>query len=451
MVTENASKSSESQKWPQILAILIVSITSLNNGAMFSWTSPFMLTVTEDKVNYNITIEEASYFTVFPPLGILTASLAFFNLNDLIGRKWTLMVLTLPQFTFWITTIFARNVYVFYFARFVSGMSDAAMFFSLPVYIGEISTPKVRGTWGNLQTFAYYLGTFSINSIGSFLGVKQTAYIFLSLPVLFLVGFSMMPESPYYYIMKGEHAEAKKSIRWFLKKDIVEEEFLQTKLDVERQISESGTWKDLFYIRSNRKALLAAVFLRYAQHMAGLTVLQTYTQIIFARSGGSLSPQISAIIYSGLLCGFNPMSGLLLEKVGRRKSFMASCFFCAFASLVEAIYFYLNDNVTSVNMDSVRWIPLCGVVGWIIFFSVGLSSVPTLMLGELFSASIKTKGLCVTNICFALSSFFHTVLDRIAGEYSVDFVDYTRNEGPYVGANTARIEIKGCLKNAIRN
>ncbi|XP_060518614.1 facilitated trehalose transporter Tret1-like [Cylas formicarius] len=403
----------KSKNLNQIVAIVLGCFCGFNNGLMLAWPSPFILKITNDKENYDITTDQASYFSVFPSLGMLVSGLAFFKLNDAIGRRNTLLLLTIPQLTFWVITIFSRDIYVLYFARFVSGMSDAALFASLPIYIGEIATPRVRGVWGNLQTFFYGFGIFAINVIGSYMTVKTTAYLCVCLPVIFIIFFSRMPESPYYYMMKGRFEEAKESLQWLRKEDNVEHEFIQIKADVERQISESGTWKDLFTIETNVRALIVAIFLRLAQHLAGGTVMQLYTQLIFEMSGTNIGPEISAIIFTGLLTAINPISMVLLDRFGRRKSFMVSCFFTAVTLLIYGVYLYLNDFVSTVNLDSVRWIPLAVTVAWIVVISLGLGQLPTLMIGELFSASIKTKAVCIYNLIFALSYFFNSYIFNV--------------------------------------
>jgi MFS family permease len=154
---------------------------------LFSWSSPSIPKIVEDKVNYNISLDEASYFTVLPPIGAIVSSFLFAKLNDTIGRKYSLLLIAFPHIISLILIANAKSVYVFYVSRFITGLGDSCLFASLPIYVGEISTPKVRGTWGNLMTFLIYLGQLSINVIGSYTTIATAAYICLVFPIFFYV------------------------------------------------------------------------------------------------------------------------------------------------------------------------------------------------------------------------------------------------------------------------
>ncbi|KAF7272504.1 hypothetical protein GWI33_014711 [Rhynchophorus ferrugineus] len=319
--------------------------------------------------------------------------------------------------------MFSRNIYAFYVARLICGVADAMMYAALPIYIGEISTPKVRGTWGTGQTFSFNAGFLIINIIGNYFTIKETAYICLTLPVLFILIFIWMPETPYYYAMKGQDEKAKASLKWLLRKDNVESDFLQLKSDVQRQISETGTWRDLFTIKSNRKALLCCIFMRIAQAMAGISTFETYVQFIFDKSGSmSVSPQMSSIYFSGFLWLVMTIITFTLNSFGRRTSMMVSCLGCSMLLLCEAIYFYINEFKPDVNLRSIQWFPLAVLIVYVIFYSVGLGLLPSLMSGELFSVSIKGKGLSITNISMgifiAVGTFTFKSLNSTIGLYA---------------------------------
>lgn len=358
--------------------------------------------LTKDKVYYDISEEEASYFTVIPPIAMIISSFIFSNLNDVLGRKPVLIFIAFPYIIAWILAAVAKDVWIFYASRFFEGISDGCLYSSLPMYIGEISTPKVRGTWGNCMTFFLYLGQFIISVIGSYMNVQHTSFICICIPIIYLILFSFAHESPYFYVMKGKHEEAKESLRHFRRKQDIEEEFLKLKKDVERQMSESGTWKDLFVISSNRRAVFAGIFLRASQQLGGITAFMLYTQYMFEKSGGNLSSEVSSMIFFAAIVGSNVVGGSVLEKLGRRKSYFISTLFCGIFTLIEAIYFYIDSFQKQINIQFLNWIPITAVLLYVVFYSIGLGLLPTLMLGELFSASIKVKGLCFLNMAFGV-------------------------------------------------
>lgn len=339
---------------------------------------------------------------MIPPIAAILTALPFSYLCDKIGRKKTLLLIAIPQMLSFILISVAKSIYIFYLSRFLSGIGDACLFSSVPMYIGEVATPKVRGSWGNMLTFFIYLGQFSINVIGSFLSVRQAAYVCMVFPILFASTFIFMPESPYFLIMKDNYDGAKASLRKLHRKHNVDLEFETMKNDVQRQMSETGTWIDLFTIRSNRKSLIAGIFLRASQQLGGISSFMVFTQYIFDKSGGNLEPRYSAIIFMSLIVIFNILAGICLDKLGRRRAYMYSLLLCAIILFIEASYFYLDQFSTTIDVSSFNWVPLAGLITYVVFYSFGLGIVPTLMMAELFSASIKGKALSVLNIVFAV-------------------------------------------------
>lgn len=411
VMDEFSNLKDDGKSWPQILAVCVVTLGTFTNGILFSWSSPFALVISKDKENYNITEDEAAYFIVFQPLGMAFASLFFFKIADLLGRKNSLLFLSVPHVIAWIIIIFAKSKWHFYASRFISGIGDAVMYCTVPPYIGEITTPTIRGYFGSAPTFVINGGCFFITVLGSYFGVRTTAYVCIGFPIFFALLVTMLPESPYQLIKDGKFEEAQKSMEWLLRKPDVTKDFLRMKSDVERQLSENGKWVDLVKIGSNRRALRAGVFLRVSQHFSGIAVFQTYTQVIFEKAGSDLGPQYSSMIFIGLIWLTTLLCGAAVEKLGRKVTYFYSLLSCGSILVFLAVYFFLDEYKIG-NLVHMNWVPLVGMVVYVFAFSFGLGIVPSLMLGELLSASIKSKGLSVLTLVYGLgvlitSNLFH--------------------------------------------
>lgn len=239
-----------------------------------------------------------------------------------------------------------------------------------------------------------------LSYLPGYLSVQMTACIFLSLPVLFMVLFFWLPESPYYSVIENKPEEARKALKWLLRKPEVELEFQQLKKDVERQISETGSWSDLFRIKSNRKALLACIFVRYGQQFAGIAAFEGYFQFIFRKAGATFfSPEVSAMFFSGTLWLVMTTFSIYLDRFGRRKLFIVSTLGCAVCLGVESCYFYCDEFL---DLTSINWVPIVGLLVYVCFYCMGVGILPSLMAGELFSTSIKTKALALANFMMGL-------------------------------------------------
>nr|CAH7763297.1 unnamed protein product [Callosobruchus chinensis] len=385
----------QGKEWPQVLAICSGCLCSFTTGMLTTWTSPYIVKIVEDNENYNITQAQTSLFPVIPPFFMMISIPIFSKLADIIGRKKTILIAAFPYFLCWLLMALAKDIWLFYIARAFEGVSDSIVFGVLPMYIGEVATPKVRGIWGNGMTLMNYFGEFLINMIGIKCSVQQASYIGMTIPILFLLTFVFMPESPYFLLMKQRDQEAMQSLSWLRRKIDIESDFKQLQSDVNRQQSELGTWKELFSISANRKALLAGTFLRVSQQFSGLSVYYSYTKLIFVESRTTVDADMSIIIFTGLNFGLNFVASYTSHFLGRKKSQIYSLLLCSFALAPLTAYLYVLHFNPEADLSNWQWVPLTCMSGYIIFSAFGVAIIPSLMLGELFSTSIKAKGLTV--------------------------------------------------------
>uniref|UniRef100_A0A6P7EZX8 Facilitated trehalose transporter Tret1-like n=1 Tax=Diabrotica virgifera virgifera TaxID=50390 RepID=A0A6P7EZX8_DIAVI len=396
--------------WAQILTILVANIAGLTEGLHFSWVSPFLVKIANDKVNYNITEEEGSYFNIVTPVAMTICTPLFARLSDRIGRKRTFLLIAIPHMLAWIIKAFATNKYHFYIARFMAGAANGCSFSVLPIYMGEISHPDIRGTWGNALPTSMFIGELLINIIGSYCGVRMTSFICMPLPILFVVLFWFMPESPYWYIMKGRYDEAKKSLKFLKRKQNVDGDFKQLREDVERQLTESGNWIDLFKIKSNRRAFVAGLFLRLTQQTSGMGVFLVYTQFIFQKSGGNVTHQMASIIYFATSLVLNLFAlFFIVKRFSRKGCYIVSVSAAGVVLYIMGTYFYLDSN-TNTDLSSFQWMPITSMVLHQVFLSFGISVLPTLMLGEIFTANIKSKAMTLLMIEFGLGNILMNMI-----------------------------------------
>lgn len=404
------------------LVIFPGALSAFISGSLFSWSSPAIPQLILEGGHYNFTKEQCSYLTVLPSVTTIIAAFIYPTISDKIGRKYTLLTVSIPYTLSWILIALSENIYLFYLARLVSGFGEACIFSTLPSYIGEISSPKVRGFWGNALICYVFGGQLYINAVGGYLDIKTTAWISLAWPVIFIATFSFAPESPYYFMMKGRRDQARTALQKLRALDDVENELNEIEAAVRRQMSESCHWKELWTIKSNRKALIAGLFLRTSQQLSGMACMTTYTQYIFAQSGTNIAAADSTLIFVFLMLVGTVSLSTLLNRIGRRLPFIISLVGCFLTLAGLSAYFYLDAKVSSVDMTNLKWIPLAGMLSYLVWFSLGIATIPTLMLSELFSASAKPKALTVLiivfGVCVSLTTKVFNLLETAFGLFA---------------------------------
>ncbi|GJQ66063.1 hypothetical protein Trydic_g4149 [Trypoxylus dichotomus] len=400
----------------QIAPVFLASLSAFSSGNLFAFSSPAIPKLLSE---YKFTIEEASYFTVIPPITMVICTPFFCKLADKVGRQRILLCTGIIHITAWLLVAFAKDIWIFYISRGLYGVGDACIFAALPAYIAEVTTPRIRNLYGNMLTIASFHGQFFSNCIGYYLSISTTGYVMVIFPILYLACFSFMPESPYYYVMVNNLNSARGSLQRLRGTENVTDELKQITQDVNRQLSESGRFKDLWIINSNRKALLIAILTRGTYQLSGFVALVSYSQYVFQEAGGDIPNGIASMIVSGILCMLIIFANVVSDKLGRKKSMIISCFFCGVTLLGEAIYFFLQMHEI-VDLKRVNWFPVIILIAYSISFCVGIGIVPTLIAGEIFSTNIRKHGASVANVVFAAyASIFTKVFQLLMTGYGM--------------------------------
>lgn len=99
------------------------------------------------------------------PLGGLAGGIAGGPLIDILGRKTTILATSLPFIVSWLLIACARNIWMIFVGRILSGLCIGVASLSLPVYLGETVQPEVRGTLGLLPT--------AFGNIGKYFAIRK--------------------------------------------------------------------------------------------------------------------------------------------------------------------------------------------------------------------------------------------------------------------------------------
>ncbi|XP_023310089.1 facilitated trehalose transporter Tret1-like [Anoplophora glabripennis] len=385
----------------QYLAAFTGTLTIITSGMYYGWPSPSLPKLREGDSGLTITDGEGSWMAVMPLLGGILGALIVGVTVDILGRKKTIILTTFPFFAGWIMVAFCKSAVLLYMARFLAGVADGWAFTAVPMYIGEIADPRIRGLLGSGVSVTWIFGILLINVIGSYLSVTVTALVSSLLPVLTLVTFIWMPESPYYLLMRGKTNEAKKSLQILRGLGDVDSELNRLTVAVKEQTSNSGKFLDLFTVKSNRKAVFISMVLRASQQLSGTTAIIFYTQHIFKEAGDDISPELATLIYFSVQLFLTMLCSSIVDRTGRRPLLIASITGSGVVLFIEGTYFYLKSN-TDLDVAQYSFVPVAALIAFVVLFSLGMQSIPILMLGELFPANVKAFALCLADIYFCV-------------------------------------------------
>ncbi|KAF5270585.1 hypothetical protein FQR65_LT05483 [Abscondita terminalis] len=288
-----------------------------------------------------------------------------------------------------ILVIFAKSFEMLLVARFIGGIGGGIGMGVSPLYIGEISQKEHRGTLCSMAGIGLVLGTVLMYSIGPFVSYTTLAVFCASIPVIYIVAFSFMPDSPYYLIKSDQRQAALDALTFLSSTEDIE----QWHNEIEFLIQNEKVYKlkQLWSKKNYRKSFMIILVLKTIQEFSGIYVISAHLQPIMETSQTSLSSQISSLIFAAIQIPCVVTSSFLVDKVGRKPLLIISASGCALTLIGEGVYFYLKD-IQDMDLSNVYFFPTLCLTLYFVMISFGISTMAHVAAGELFPSNAKKVG-----------------------------------------------------------
>ncbi|XP_044732105.1 facilitated trehalose transporter Tret1-like [Chrysoperla carnea] len=236
------------------VASLLMFITGMHTG----WVGPTILKLSSNNSDIPLTSTEISWLASMVPFGGGIGPIFGAILANKIGRKKTILLIAIPEIFTWIAVILAKDIYCLCAAQFVRGITGGAVFAVIPMYVGEISSPKFRGVMGMLSILQHHAGLVLETALVPYVSISSNAWIALTIPTFLVLVFIWMPESPYYFLIKNQSTNAGKSLRIL-----------------------------------NQRVMSI-------QHLTGVVPVLVYAQLTLEKSNSFIDPNVSGIIIQSI-------------------------------------------------------------------------------------------------------------------------------------------------------
>jgi len=310
-------------------------------------------------------------------LSAMFAMLAAGPLSDRWGRK---RILSISAVLFAVSALLSAIAPSFTFlviARMIGGIGVGTSLIIAPMYIAEISPPKIRGTmvsfnqlnivigisvafftnylilkWGQSDAgWAKSLG-FGAHNWRWMLGVE-------ALPaVLYFFALFVVPRSPRWLIMKGRDNEASLVLSKIDGETKAEKALNEIKLSLKSEEQKKKARINEIFKYSLRTVLIIGLVLAVLQQLTGINAVFFYAPMIFEQSGLGVEASFSQAIYVGLTnLFFTIVAILLIDKVGRKPLLVIGVAGIAISMYVlaygfnSATYSITNETIASLSSD----------------------------------------------------------------------------------------------------
>ncbi|XP_076637093.1 facilitated trehalose transporter Tret1-like isoform X5 [Colletes latitarsis] len=387
------------KKLLQYVASLSATLGALAFGMVLGWTSSAGPNGISLQSVYKIPIspDEFSWIGSLTALGSLAMSIPIGILTDLIGRKYAMLLMVIPFTIGWLLIILANSVSMFYIGRFITGISGGAFCVAAPMYTAEIAESSIRGSLGSYFQLLLTVGILLSYSLGTVLDMRNLSIVSAIMPLIFFCIFMFMPETPIYYLKKGNEESARKSLIRLRGVEYDIDSELQTQREaLEETRNRKVSFLTSFKSKAALKGFIIAYGLMFFQQFSGVNTVIFYASDIFEQTGADIDPQYSSIIVGAMQVIAVFVSTLVIDRLGRRILLLGSIILMFLTSFTLGLYFYLTQ--IEVDVNSIKWMPLTSVCIFIIMFSLGFGPIPWMMVGEIFTPEVK--GIAASSASF---------------------------------------------------
>ncbi|WP_101295470.1 sugar porter family MFS transporter [Halegenticoccus soli] len=323
-------------------------------------------------------------------------------LADRIGRRRLILIAAVVFFVGSLTMAIAPNVEVLVVGRVVDGVAIGFASIVGPLYISEISPPKIRGSlvsFNQLAITSGILASYLVNyAVSYFVDSVLTGELAwrimlgtgMAPAVVLLVGMLFMPESPRWLVERGRESAARDVLSRTRDEAGVEAELNEIKQTEE--IQEEGL-SELFepWIRP---ALVVGIGLAAFQQVTGINTVIYYAPTILESTGFGNSASILATVGIGVVnVAMTVVAVLLMDRAGRRPLLMVGLAGMTVTLVVLGAAFFL-PGLSGV----VGWAALASLMLYVAFFAIGLGPVFWLLISEIYPLKVRGSAMGVVTV-----------------------------------------------------
>ncbi len=339
-------------------------------------------------------------------LGAMVGALAGGYLADRVSRKWTTFGAGVLYVVGAIGCAVSVSVPMLIGCRFVLGLAVGAASFVAPLYISEVSPPKVRGglvSFNQLAVTSGILVSYIIDFL--FQGVPGNWRWMLGLAVVpgiaLALGMLTVPHTPRWLGQHGRDEEARGVLeRLRSRDDDADIDGEMREIDDVAKAEGDTSVRDLLK-PAVRPLLMIGLALAIFQQLVGVNTVIYYAPTILKSTGLTNSGSIAQTVFVGVTnVVFTAAAVLLLDRVGRRPLLLVGTAGLTVALALLAVYFLVPGI-----QHGAPWLALGALLLFIASFAIGLGPVFWLMIAEIFPMGVRSKAMSVSTVANWLANF----------------------------------------------
>jgi sugar porter (SP) family MFS transporter len=348
-------------------------------------------------------------------IGAMIGALAAGRISDRVGRRPTVLG-TAALFVAGVAlAAFSPDYATLVAARVVIGVAVGSASMVVPLYIGELVPPAIRGAMVSFNQLAITSGILISYLVDYGLASSHNWRLMFGLAAipaaLMFAGMVIQPESPHWLVAHGREDEARTVLRRVRAEGDIEAEVAQV-----RELSaRRSSMRDLL-APGLRRVLAVGVMMAVFQQITGINTIIYYAPTLLASAGLGNSAALLANVVNGAVNVIMTIVAIrLLDRTGRRPLLLGGTAGMAVGMVLVALTFAVGGSQLHGNT---AYVAIAGLLVYTGSFAIGLGPVFWLLISEIYPVRIRGQAMSLATMAnwganFVVTISFLTLLGAI--------------------------------------
>ncbi|KAG0454873.1 hypothetical protein HPP92_024165 [Vanilla planifolia] len=329
------------------------------------------------------------------------------------GRKASILTGAVSFFLGGVVNATAVNIAMLIIGRILLGVGIGFGNQAVPLYLSEISPPKIRGAVNQLFQLTTVVGILVAEVINYFTeklhpwGWRLSVGLATVPATLMFVGGLFLPETPNSLVERGRVEEARRILERVRGTEKVDAELedLQEASDAARAVKHP--FRNLLARKNRPQLIIGAIGIPAFQQLTGQNSILFYAPVIFQSLGfGTGAALYSSIITGSMLVLGALVSMVVVDRLGRRFLFMEAGIQMIISNVIVGVTLALEFGNGAVLSRGVSVLLVVSICAFVAAFGWSWGPLGWLVPTEIFPLETRSAGqsvvVCVNLFCTAL-------------------------------------------------
>ena len=434
----------ESRKTDNDKKIRLITLVSTIGGLCFGYdTGVISGALIFMKNDLGLSPLQEGLVTSFLLFGAAIGSVGGGWLSDRQGRRKNILWVAIIFIFGALGTAVAWDMSSMIIARFILGLAVGCASVTVPIYISELARPSQRERLVTVNELMIVTGQFlaySVNAaiVNFYPDMSHNWRLMLAIPALpgalLWIGMLVMPESPRFFVRKGQIDKAVAVLKTIRRPEEVEQEIRDI-----QQVSQAGAIHGRFIDELKKKWVLQLILIGQmivlATRVTGVNTIMYYAPTVLKSTGLGDAAAVTGAVANGVVSILATLLGMLLiGRHSRRKMFFTGQIGVTLSLVLIGLSFKLFFHMETVdgvsglqaNFAGASYIILALMLVFLTFMQGWIAPVFWLMLAEIYPLRMRGLGMgfAVFGLWifdFIIQSVFPILLNNYGGGMTFGF------------------------------